>query len=515
MIDSLRQAILIASLGLTAAVALPHAEEIGERTAENLPYVALAGACLYGSVKFTRSMLWYEQGGVDLSQAQSKQSLRVKTTAVTERANYQIGEIKGQRRVAEMEQSAQWMQRLAVYVDRHIEPALQPVVRREMGIRKLGDPSPAEWLAALPTAEAKPMLPQGVARPMLEFAEFEYVEREPEVAEAESALGIPVVDLGRDIAQSMLDTSSASSVLIACPRRTGKTSLLERIIESFHVLTQGQGEINIFNGKENRTSDGKLVDDFCGLANHPSRYLAVQSPDEAEQMFKRFEDLRELMIKPRDYYVLNVLDELNNMLLMANSYDSRVPVSSKIEKLIKGMVTHRATAGSSRKMCDVITSHSPYVKDIGINKAMQDNFCQVVLGRGQFVQAIEKALSGGSGSKPIVSDDKLCLELRTLFEQWNAEENDGSRVLALTNLDGWRLVYLPAKREAIRIKVSGPVRVAQPQSEVTPQPDPISYFQANASVSMSDDEIWAVWQQAGGNGNRSGQAIKQFRELLG
>ena len=76
MINDLRQAILIASLGLTTAVALPHAEEIGERTAENLPYVALAGACLYGSVKFTRSMLWYEQGGVDLSQAQSKQSLR-------------------------------------------------------------------------------------------------------------------------------------------------------------------------------------------------------------------------------------------------------------------------------------------------------------------------------------------------------------------------------------------------------------------------------------------------------
>jgi hypothetical protein len=56
---------------------------------------------------------------------------------------------------------------------------------------------------------------------------------------------------------------------------------------------------------------------------------------------------------------------------------------------------------------------------------------------------------------------------------------------------------------------------AQPQPEVTPQTDPISYFQANALPSMSDDEIWAVWQQAGGNGNRSPQAIKQFRELLG
>ena len=540
MIDNLRQAILIASLGLTAAVALPHAEEIGERTAENLPYVALAGACLYGSVKFTRSMLWYEQGGVDLNQAQSKQSFRVKTAAVTEQANYRIGDIKGMRRVEEMKRSAEWMQELAVHVDRHIEPALQPVVRREMGIRKLGDPAPAAWLAALPTAEVAGVL---TAAPTaldsgyldIDMSELDFVAESPQTSGGDELQikGVRNGDLWREL------EASNRHIWLVATTQSGKTWAEYAMLTHAFDRSEGKAQAIITDIK-----GGAFTED-CGIPDYYFCDDTAAMPKHAANIEKAVKALslrRAARMKnggtwsggqkPSPLFL--VIPELNSFVQKAKEWDLLNPPPSKQE----------IAAGEEARL-KIATQIGLHILEV-ITQGLEDNVRLIVDAQTSRIEEFDFGsgvkFTGGTRNNLSMAGisrngdyvgirDFLSYNCRGMagnpdadLMSYDREQPNKGIPIAATNMRGAaEIVQTPAldikKMKRPWQPVGGKARPtsqpAQPQPEVMPQSDPISYFQANASASMSDDEIWAVWQHAGGNGNRSAQAIKQFRELLG
>ena len=530
MISDLRQAILIASLGLTAAVALPHAEEIGERTAENLPYVALAGACLYGSVKFTRSMLWYEQGGVDLSQAQSKQSLRVRTAAVTEHANYRIGDIKGRRRVEEMKQSAQWMQELAIHVDRHIEPALQPVVRREMGIRKLGDPAPAEWLAALPVAEVAGVLTAGLDDGAVSDTGDRALPRINEAAFAgQIPDGVKLIECA-----ALNDIDRYPVVMVIAGQGAGKSATMGAIfqrLDGFKAVASPKplkqilvdGFDLVFGGDQitgKWANFGEMETEAWGDEADLSWHLHQAKNSKMRGSMLRFlwAARRESMNRQigetemsqswRCFY-----DEASYT--YNSGFNDPMDSSGKAEKaaqtFVKGVSKDAFQNFRGQRVQFYLGAQNESVDSVGLNGFSANIKDAWHLYPG--LSAIEAAQKNGK------------LQLAQWFRRQVAD-GQGIALLEKNGLDFHMIGDLPTIADLKRLtdpsepnyqwgNSTGSTPRANSAPTPEPQSDPISYFQANASASMSDDEIWAVWQQAGGNGNRSAQAIKQFRELLG
>ncbi len=274
-----------------------------------------------------------------------------------------------------------------------------------------------------------------------------------ELVAKESSAMFPTEDIADLIARNTLDRDNCSSMLIACPKGTGKSNLLRAAIYKLHRLSAGTAQINVFNGKEDRNQSGQIVSTFCGIETNRKRYINAGDPDSIEPTYSRLASITSAMESNYDVPMVQVLDEYNNILIAATICTSllkdiqaelpareRIPPPNYVEKIGLGTML-RITKGRSKLVADWITSHSPLVQDIGLNTKLQQSLTSVVLGRGDKLDAIHAALSG---SNPVVKNPQARAQLYETFLQWEQGNTDPYKVVCLTNLAGkWRLCFLP------------------------------------------------------------------------
>jgi len=245
----------------------------------------------------------------------------------------------------------------------------------------------------------------------------------------------PVEDLASLMAQMSVDANICGSILIACPKGTGKSNLLNAAIAATNSLNQGNVDFCVFNGKQ-------LAKDknFCGLEKSSEDYIYVDV-DTIGETLSRMKAINSNRLSQYPGFPTVILsDEWNNSLLAAKMYDSANKTKHRDE--MNMLVYQQITKGRDRFLMNIITSHSPYVEDIGQNGAIKGSMDMIVLARGHRTDAIIKALSG---ARNIVDNVQARDRLETQFNDYlNGNTFDPNRVIALTNLaSGWRLVFLP------------------------------------------------------------------------
>ena len=263
---------------------------------------------------------------------------------------------------------------------------------------------------------------------------------------------IPEEDLALTLAQSTADPSCATSVLIAAPRRCGKSNIVRQAIAYANELHNANIDFNVWNG-------GKDDEDYCGLQNHDPDYLFTAHPENIEWATRLLlgdqgdEDSLALVRRCDrwvGYPTLLICDEWNNTLLAAQNADMLDKGNNYRDKLIVGS-TQIVTRGPGKLVLGWFTSHSAFVKNVGWDEDIKKNISCVAIARigrneqGQLIkfgEAMKQALSGGSGKSSWVSDPDTRAALTARFDAWfNTNE---CAVVALTNLLGeWRLVRLP------------------------------------------------------------------------
>jgi hypothetical protein len=536
MIKQLQQSLLAVTVGITAAIALPQTEEIMDRASENLAQVVIAGACLYGATKGTRALLWYEQGGVDLQQVQAKQKLRVRASAITEQANFAVEELKGRKNVEQMKQTADWMQELAIYVARNIEPDLQPTVRREMGIRKLGDPTEQAWLNSLPEFEAA-ALPAAYVAPEssyvdIDMSELSFVAESPQQVGG-SDLQIKGVRNG-DLWQEL--EASNRHIWLVATTQSGKTWAEYAMLTHAFDRSEGKAQAIITDIKGGAFTEDCGIPDyyFCDDTSAMPRHAA-----NIEKAVKALSLRRAARMKnggtwsggqkPAPLFL--VIPELNSFVQKAKEWDLLNPPPSKQE----------IAAGEEARL-KLATQIGIHILEI-ITQGLEDNVRLIVDAQTSRIEEFDFGsgvkFTGGTRnnlSMAGISRNGDYIGIRDFFSfncrgmagnpeadlmAYDREQPNKSIPIAATNMRGAaEIVQTPAldikKMKRPWVAIGGKPRTTAFTSVPTPEPqsDPLSYFKANATPEMTDDELWAVWQSAGGNGNRSPNAIKQFRELL-
>ena len=329
---------------------------------------------------------------------------------------------------------------------------LTPVEQRHF-LTKLGLPELFElYQPALPPA-SEPVALQPVEVPIqVKEPEFEFVgaaqwvaqeldraieKAESEQSESQEDTTFDEIDVGKAVAEMMVEGDVPLNVLLACPPRTGKTTLVTTTLAWLWKLTEGRATVAIRNGKENvDAATGKLKDDFLGLAYDPRFYQAVETNEEGAKFAAFYKGFAASMKAPRSYPDLLICDEFNNLRAAAKRYDSENDLKGSNSKLqqIDNDTDLLVTQGTSRRKFCIYTSHSSYVSAIGLNRSYQDGLYTIVLGRGAAMDAIFKSLDG---SMAIVRNKTLAKKLMSDFQQWlNSPKRDQDKVVVLTNLIG-------------------------------------------------------------------------------
>lgn len=306
---------------------------------------------------------------------------------------------------------------------------------------------------------------QFAAKPMKNAVEWS----DPE--ESAPAVCFPVEDVALTIAENSCDRNDASSIVLACPRGTGKTSFINAAIVRLSHVAEGNAQFAVFNGKHELNKDGSLKSFFCGLERDSNLYLDSGDPDNAETFLHRMTDIVQQSKKHRDHPLIAVCDEINNSLIAAGIADQQNTLNtakgrSTIESQIKVQESLLVTKGRSALVLGLITSHSPFVKDLGLSTAIQDSVNFVVCARADKLEAIHKALGGNSA---IVKNPQIREKLAAEFQAWEIHpKRDMEATIALTNIrGGWRLVTLPRYDLEPRqsVHTSAPAIFSQPQKQ--------------------------------------------------
>lgn len=277
------------------------------------------------------------------------------------------------------------------------------------------------------------------------------------------------VDLGKAIAEMMVGGDVPLCVMLACPPRTGKTTLMTVTLAWLHKLTSGGAKVKIYNGKENIDPvTGELKDKFLGLVNDPTRYQAIETNEEGKEFAEEFADVAGRMKQPRQYPEVLILDEYNNIRARVAGYDqlNGIPKNKGYLNQVDVNAGLLITQGTSRRQFLLITSHSAYVKNIGIDRSYQDGLYSIVLGRGGALDGIYKALKGSTAVvQNTVRANQLLLEL----QQWEqSPTRDHSKVVALTNLiDGNFGLYFAKYVDLAKVHFS-PVQQPKPEPAEDP-----------------------------------------------
>ena len=246
-------------------------------------------------------------------------------------------------------------------------------------------------------------------------------------------LPFPEEDLALTLAQTTIDPDDSGSTLIACPRGTGKSTLLRTAISYANSIHEGAIDFSVFAGK-----DGE---NYCGLEDSDQDYLYSGSKQNVEETYSRLNAIEQRCEAFAGFPTVTVLDEYNNTLAAAATYDS-LERGRNYRKRIAATTYERVTKGRSKLVCDWITSHSPLVQDVDLNSQIQNSVYIVILARGSSYGTIEQALK----NKIQVVDNATRREelQQQLADYRNSSKFDRNRVMALTNLLGdWRLVFLP------------------------------------------------------------------------
>jgi hypothetical protein len=265
-------------------------------------------------------------------------------------------------------------------------------------------------------------------------------------------VGIQEEDIAQLMAERSLTPDHCGTILIACPKGTGKSNLLRAAISYAHNLNSDI-EFNVFNGKEDRDQTGQITSTYCGLERDSQRYINSGDHYRVDATFQRFQRITEALEKPFERPRINILEEYNNSLIAAETatklqrleeqmkpIKEREPVPDYADFIAVG-TSLRTTKGRSKLIADWITSHSGLVQDIGLNTKLQHSVTNLVLARGDKTGAIEDALIG---SRPLVKNPALRKQLYETFQQWENGSENRSRVVFLTNMGGrWRLGFLP------------------------------------------------------------------------
>jgi hypothetical protein len=311
------------------------------------------------------------------------------------------------------------------------------------------------------------------------------------------------IDIGKAVAEMMVSGDVPLNVLLACPPRTGKTTLVTTTIAWLWKLTDGKATLQIRNGKENiDAATGKLKDDFLGLAYDPRFYQAVESNDDGAKFAAFYRGFTQTMRKPRAYPDVVICDEFNNIRAAAKRYDAENELKGANAKLtqIDNDTDLLVTQGTSRRKFCIYTSHSSYVCHIGLNRSYQDGLYTIVLGRGAAMDAIFKSLDG---SMAIVRNKTLAKRLFADFQQWlNSPRRDKDKVVVLTNLITGNYDLYFAKyvdTSDLRFDVSSP---GEHQPPVPPAPaaeDPYAMwdeeFEGKTGHQPEDDPNWQPQSQ--------------------
>lgn len=299
------------------------------------------------------------------------------------------------------------------------------------------------------------------------------------------------VDLGKAIAEMMVSGQVPQCVMLACPPRTGKTTLLTVTIAWLHKLTGGGAKIKIFNGKENiDPATGELVDKFLGLVDDPSRYQAIEDNEAGKEFAEEFHEVAANMKQPRRYPEVLILDEYNNIRARVSGYDKQHGLVKQKSNLLQVDTDAEllVTQGTSRRQFLLITSHSAYVKNVGIDRSYQDGIYSIVLGRGGSLDGVYKALKGATA---VVQNTVRANQLLTELQEWEQSPvRDHSKVVALTNLvTGNFGLYFVKYVDLSRV---GFAPITEPQTP--PQPDPYEFwdeqFEDETGHQPEDDPDW-------------------------
>lgn len=243
------------------------------------------------------------------------------------------------------------------------------------------------------------------------------------------------VDLGKAIAEMMISGQVPQCVMLACPPRTGKTTLLTVTIAWLHRLTEGGAKIKICNGKENIDPEtGELVDKFLGLVDDPTRYEAIETNEAGKKFAEEFHEVAQNMRQPRKHPEVLILDEYNNIRARVAGYDKENGLPKAKGKLnqMDADAELLVTQGTSRRQFLLMTSHSAYVKNVGIDRSYQDGIYSIVLGRGGALDGLYKSLKGATA---VVQNTVRANQLLIELQQWEQSPvRDHDKVVALTNL---------------------------------------------------------------------------------
>ncbi len=409
--------------GLTAPILFPMAA--GFKTASLVSSIAASGCLAYGheSGAFSRSRQKYaitreSHHEIFIQQQASREALALRRIEVNE------------------------LVETLVMLD-ELTPAEQRHFLNELGLPELFELYQPALPAVAVESQSALNIPVEVKVSEPEFAgnaswvasEINRAIAKAESKSTEADETFPEVDLGKSIAEMMVSGEVPLNVLLACPPRTGKTTVITASMAWLHKLTDGKATIHIRNGKENVDhKTGKLKDDFMGLAYNPKIYQAVQTPEEGGKFADFYGSFAATMAQPREFPDVLICDEFNNIRARANNWDSQNELKGAQSCLrqVDDNTDLLVTQGTSRRKFCLYSSHSSYVCHVGLDRSYQDGLYTIVLGRGAAMDALYKSLRG---SMCIVRNVTLAKKLLGDLQKWeNSADRDKSRVVVLTNL---------------------------------------------------------------------------------
>jgi hypothetical protein len=329
------------------------------------------------------------------------------------------------------------------------------------------------------TVEAKALPSNLGAVPALSASTIDWTTNE---------ISFPVEDIAKLYVEKSMDKKEARGVLIVAPSRTGKTSLLEMMIQYAHTLTNGMADFDVFAGKDGQS--------YAGIENDPNRYTYSGYQDNVSQAAERLKTIN-MELAYKEYTRVIIADELNNTMDAADDYDrankNKTNCVTDIKKVSKSLITR----GSSLGTLYIATSHVLRVKDLGFNTAMFDSVSGIILGRmlgnTPAYGSIAECLSGQGGNS-LIDNTQLRDTLEAQFNLYQNSPNaiDRKEVLCLTNVGGnWRLCILPNYPDiADRLP---PVYGNDPIVEKTKLPDPTGDIKRDFYVFTK----WAQYKKQG------------------
>lgn len=296
---------------------------------------------------------------------------------------------------------------------------------------------------------------------------------EPQEEENPFQFDAPALDDHLDFCE--IPSEDLASLIGNCPQdeanylfvgksRSGKTTFLLNAMAARLNARKDTGFV-ILNGKPEREND------WGGLRNGKG-YLAVNTEERAAIALKRVVVFQKKLAEWQDGG-----DPHNPLFIVADEVNNQMALLSEKESAIYAKYLGLIATQCMSEGCGLwISTHSPLVSDIRLNRQQQNSFQIVALGREGKYESIEACLS----DPYIVRDEALRSNLR---EQLRSYKNSGSRdAIAFTTQGGNpRLVRLPHYSKDLRLVDNSVPQPAAP----APQPEPPA---DNAPEFSSEDQ---------------------------